>query len=133
MVECFMKNGEQKIKRLFEHRRQKPLSAAAFRIRLAKYLLGASLLVAIALGVGIVGYHVLASLSWIDSFLDASMILGGMGPVNELSTEGAKLFAGFYALFSGLIFIMVAGLVFSPLVHRLLHKFHFEEDSSSDK
>ena len=118
---------------LFEHRRQKPLPITAFRIRLAKYLLGAVCLVVAALGIGIVGYHVFASLPWIDSFLDASMILSGMGPVNELKTESAKLFAGCYALFSGLIFIAASGLIFSPLVHRLLHKFHFEEESSLDR
>ena len=129
-----MKSGDHpKEKSLFEHRRQKPLSKAAFRARLAKYLAGAVLLVCAALGIGVVGYHVLASLPWVDAFLDASMILSGMGPVNELKTDAAKLFAGCYALFSGLLFIAVAGLIFGPLIHRLLHKFHFEEESSLDK
>ena len=124
-----MNSDKKPIKRIFEHKRQKPLSIAAFRWRLAKYIALASLLVAGALGVGILGYHILASLSWMDSFLNASMILGGMGPVDPLKTDAAKLFAGCYALFSGLIFIAASGLIFSPLVHRLLHKFHFEESA----
>lgn len=81
-----------------------------------------------ALGIGIIGNHLLENLSFTDSFLNASMILGGMGPVNELKTEGGKIFAGFYALFSGLIFLVVVGLIIAPLFHRLLHRFHFEEE-----
>ena len=119
----------KKEKSIFEHRREKLISAAAFRVRLGKYILVSTLLIAAALCVGMVGYHAFESFSWTDSFLNASMILGGMGPVSELKTEGGKLFAGCYALFSGLIFIMSAGLVFAPLVHRLLHKFHFEGES----
>lgn len=119
----------KKEKSIFEHRREKLISAAAFRVRLAKYILVSMILIAISLCAGMVGYHAFESFSWTDSFLNASMILGGMGPVNELKTEGGKLFAGCYALFSGLIFIMAAGLVFAPLVHRLLHKFHFEDES----
>ena len=117
----------KKEKSAFEHRREKPISAAAFRVRLAKYLLGSALLIAASLCIGMIGYHTFESFSWTDSFLNASMILGGMGPVSELKTEGGKLFAGCYALFSGLIFIMAVGLIFAPLVHRLFHKFHFEE------
>lgn len=74
------------------------------------------------------GYHYLENLPWLDSFLNASMILGGMGPVSDLKTDGGKLFAGSYALFSGLIFIVVAGMLFAPLVHRILHRFHFETE-----
>jgi hypothetical protein len=117
----------------FEHRLQQPLSVQAFWIRLAKYLFSASCLLAVALGIGMAGYHFLESLSWLDSFLNAAMILGGMGPVAVLKTDGGKLFAGLYALFAGLIFLVVAGLVFSPLVHRLLHKFHFESELLDEK
>ena len=123
----------KKEKGAFEHRREKPISSAAFRVRLGKYILGSLLLITAALCAGMVGYRTFESFSWTDSFLNASMILGGMGPVSELKTEGGKLFAGCYALFSGLIFIMSAGLVFAPLVHRLFHKFHFEDESSSDR
>jgi TRAP-type C4-dicarboxylate transport system permease small subunit len=90
--------------------------------------------VAIALGligfvlcIGIAGYHFIAGYNLVDSLLEASMILGGMGPVKELPSDGAKVFASAYALFSGLIFIAVMGLVLSPVVHRILHKFHVDE------
>lgn len=75
------------------------------------------------------GYHYFEKLSWLDSFLNAAMILGGMGPVNVLSTRAGKIFAGCYALFSGIVFLAVAGLLFAPLVHRLIHRFHLEYDS----
>lgn len=107
-----------------EHRGQPLLSREAFLLRVFRYLFGAVALIAGALGIGMLGYHELEGLSWLDAFLNASMILGGMGPVNELKTEAGKLFAGLYALFSGLIFLVVAGLIFTPLVHRLLHRFH---------
>ncbi len=77
--------------------------------------------------IGVLGYHGLAGLPWIDSLLNASMILGGMGPVDHLSTTGAKLFASFYAIFCGLVLIGTMGLIISPIVHRMLHRFHIDE------
>jgi len=79
------------------------------------------------LGGGVLGYHYVAGLSWIDSLLNASMILGGMGPVDPLKTDCAKLFASFYALFSGLAFIGIVSVLLAPFVHRMLHRFHAEE------
>ncbi len=114
---------------ILEHRRQRPLSLGAFIGRVTLYTAVAALLVLGALGIGMLGYRELENFSWIDSFLNASMILGGMGPVNELHTEAGKLFAGLYALFSGLVFLVGAGLVLAPMVHRLLHRFHFEADN----
>lgn len=84
-------------------------------------------LIVLVLMIGIAGYHSLAGYNWVDSLLEASMILGGMGPVNQLPNDTAKIFASAYALFSGLIFIAVMGLVLSPVVHRILHKFHVDE------
>lgn len=84
-------------------------------------------LIATALIIGIAGYHYIAGFQWLDSLLEASMILGGMGPIKELPNDGAKVFASIYALFSGLIFIGVMGLVLSPVVHRIMHKFHVDE------
>lgn len=83
-----------------------------------------------ALGLGMAIYHWPAGLSWTDSFLNASMILGGMGPVNDLtrSSNSAKLLAGIYALFSGLVFLVVAGAMLAPLTHAVLHRFHVEMD-----
>jgi hypothetical protein len=84
------------------------------------------LVIGVALGIGVVGYHWLGELPWIDSLLNASMILGGMGPVDPLHSTAAKVFASVYALFSGLAFIGIAGLMLAPFVHRLIHKFHVE-------
>jgi len=81
-----------------------------------------------ALFLGVSGYHWIEGLPWVDSILNAAMILGGMGPVAELRTTAGKLFAAAYALFSGLMFIVVAGLLFAPVIHRFLHKFHLEGD-----
>jgi hypothetical protein len=87
----------------------------------------ALIVIGIALGIGVVGYHGLGGLSWIDSLLNASMILGGMGPVDPLKSDTAKIFASLYALFSGLAFIGVSGLMLAPFAHRLLHRVHLEE------
>ena|SRR5437588_9599592 len=88
-------------------------------------------LIGLALIIGIQGYHWLGGLGWIDSLLEASMILGGMGPVNQLVNDGVKIFASVYALFSGLVFIAVMGVVLSPIVHRFLHKFHIDESDEN--
>lgn len=79
------------------------------------------------------GYHFLEGLSWLDGFLNAAMLLGGMGPVAPLQTPAGKLFAGFYALYAGLLFITVAGLLAAPVAHRLLHRFHWEADNPEDQ
>lgn len=115
---------------VFEHFREPPLSPAQFRRRVGRFLLLAVAVIATFLFLGMLGYHVLESLPWLDAFLNASMILGGMGPVNPVTTDGGKLFAGVYALFSGIVFLVSVGLIFGPLVHRLLHKFHFDDDEA---
>src|SRR6202521_1282306 len=114
----------------FERRHEKLAPVPVFIKRLAVSSGMAMLLVALVLFVGIAGCRSLAGFSWVDSLLEASMILGGMGPVNQLPNEHAKIFASAYALFSGLIFIAVMGLVLSPVVHRILHKFHVDEKDS---
>ena len=110
-----------------EHRQQKVAPVSVFARRLAAHILIAFLLIAIALFMGIAGYHWLGDLSWVDALLNASMILGGMGPVNALTSAGAKVFASLYALFCGLVFIAVMGIVLAPVAHRMLHKFHVDE------
>jgi hypothetical protein len=82
----------------------------------------------VSLAAGIAGYHAFAHMSWVDSFLNASMILGGMGPVGELTDSPAKIFAGCYALYSGIILIVVAGIMIAPVAHRILHKLHAEDN-----
>jgi len=84
-------------------------------------------LILFSLSVGVACYHSLAGLNFIDSLLEASMILGGMGPVNELHSDGAKIFASIYALYSGLLVLALMGLVLGPVVHRIMHKFHVDE------
>jgi hypothetical protein len=94
------------------------------------HLAVAVLLAGLALFSGICGYHWLAGLGWIDSLLEASMILGGMGPVNPITTTWAKVFASLYALFSGLVFIALMSIVLAPVIHRMLHKFHADEQDA---
>jgi hypothetical protein len=112
---------------MYEGRNHPLLSRARFARRVTRHILLALFLVAIALGIGVIGYHSLGGLEWIDSLLNASMILGGMGPVDPLHSSAAKIFASFYALFSGLAFVGIASIMVAPFAHRLLHRFHFEE------
>ncbi len=111
---------------MFEHHKQPLLSPREFLIRQLIYLLVAFLIITLSLFLGMLGYHILEKLSWIDSLVNAAMLLGGMGPVNELHTNGGKLFASFYALYSGIIFLVVVGVIFAPLYHRFLHRFHLQ-------
>ena len=111
---------------MFEHHKQPLLSPREFLIRQLIYLFVAFFIIAVSLFLGMLGYHLLEKLSWIDSLMNAAMLLGGMGPVNELHTNGGKLFASFYALYSGIIFLVVVGVIFAPLYHRFLHRFHLE-------
>ena len=110
----------------FEHRAQPLIPRRQFILRLAHSGIIALGLIAVSLGIGMVGYHVFERLSWIDAFLNASMLLGGMGPVNTPVTFSGKLFAGLYALYCGLAVIVVAGVILAPVAHRILHRFHME-------
>jgi hypothetical protein len=114
---------------MLERKHEKLLPSRQFAWRVAGFAGAAGLLIAFALGIGVAGYHWIAGFSLIDSLLNASMILGGMGPVGELHGSAAKLFASAYALFSGVVFISVAGLLFTPLIHRILHVFHVDESN----
>src|ERR1700730_3988179 len=105
----------------FERRYEKLAPLPVFIRRLATWLGLALLLIGFSLSVGIVGYHWIAGFDLIDLFLQASMILGGMGPVKEMNNNGAKIFASLYALFSGLVLIGVMGVVLAPIVHRIMH------------
>ena len=112
---------------MYEHRKRKLLSRAAFTRRVIHHALISLGVLGVVLGMGVVGYHYLGELSWLDSLLDASMLLGGMGPMSPLHTTAGKLFASFYSLFCGLIFIGVATMLVAPFAHRLLHHLHFDE------
>ena len=121
---------------MFEHRSKPLLPRREFYRRLARSASIAAVLVAFALGIGMVGYRAFEPMSRVDAFVNAAMILSGMGPVSSLQTDGGKIFAGCYALFSGLAFITSLGIIFAPVFHRFLHKFHLEEsrrDQEKDK
>jgi hypothetical protein len=109
---------------MFEHHGQRLITRRRFYRRMAGSLLWTGLIVGVSLLMGVAGYHYLESLSWTDALLNASMILSGMGPVNPVKTVAGKLFASFYALYSGLALIGLAGLLLAPVFHRILHSFH---------
>lgn len=112
---------------MYEHHKQPLAKPDVFAKRLMKNgLIGVALLF-LSLGMGMVGYHFLEGLSWIDSLLNASMILGGMGPVNPLQTNAGKIFASFYAIYSGVILLASVGILATPIFHRFLHHFHLAE------
>jgi hypothetical protein len=114
---------------MFERRKERLLPRRAFYARVARSVALAFAIVMASLGVGMAGYHGFEGLSWLDAFLNAAMILSGMGPVASIQTAGGKLFAGCYALFSGLALITTLAVIIAPLFHRFLHKFHMEADA----
>lgn len=113
---------------MYESKAHPPISRRRFLRRLLNHFVAALALLFGSLALGMTGYEYFENLPWRDAFLNAAMLLGGMGPVNDPGTDGGKLFAGFYALYAGLVFLVSAGLVFTPIVHRLMHKFHWEQE-----
>jgi hypothetical protein len=111
-----------------ETKRQGLAPLPTFARRVARSLLWALGVILAALAVGVAGYHWIAKLSWIDALHEASMILSGMGPVNQLDSHGAKIFASAYALLCGLVFLVVMGIVLAPILHRVMHRLHMDED-----
>jgi hypothetical protein len=117
---------------MFERHHEPLLSRREFYRRVSRYAGIALLIVAVSWIIGILGYRIFEGMSWIDSTLNAAMILGGMGPVNELHTVGGKLFASFYALFSGIVFLISVGVLIAPLFHRVLHDFHVDAEDADN-
>jgi len=113
---------------MYEHHKQPLAKQSVFAKRLALNGISGLILLVFSLSIGMIGYHFLEGLSWIDSLLNASMILGGMGPVAPLQTVAGKLFASFYALFSGVVLLAAVGILAAPIFHRFLHRFHLAED-----
>jgi hypothetical protein len=113
---------------MYEARSEEPLSRKRFTWRLARHGAAAAVLVLASLAIGMAGYAYFEGLGWLDAFLNSAMLLGGMGPVNNPQTSGGKLFAGLYALYSGLVFLVTVGVVFAPVLHRALHVFHWKKD-----
>ncbi len=111
----------------YEHHSQRLLPFREFIARMLRHFGIAVGVMSGSLMMGIVGYHELARMPWVDSFLNAAMILGGMGPVGDLPTDTAKIFAGCYALYAGVVFIAVAGIMIAPVAHRILHRMHLRD------
>ncbi len=118
---------------MFEHRTKPLLPRKVYYRRLARHAALGLTVIVVSLGIGMAGYHSFEKLPWVDAFVNAAMILSGMGPVATLQTDGGKIFAGSYALFSGLTLIAILGIIFAPVVHRALHKFHLEDEGRSRK
>jgi len=118
---------------MYERLHQRLASPEVFRRRLVQSGIVGIVMVAISLVVGMAGYHWIESLDWLDSFLNAAMILSGMGPLHTPDTTAGKLFAGIYALYSGFAVLVIAAIAFAPVVHRVLHRFHIEEDEADEK
>ena len=115
----------------YESKNEPIASPLTFGHRLLRHFLFSAAIILVSLGIGVLGYHSIAGFGWVDSILNASMILGGMGPVGTLESDAGKLFASAYALFSGLVFISASAILFAPVAHRVLHAFHI--DDSDDK
>lgn len=118
---------------MYERHSQPLISTRAYMRRQTFHFALAAMMIAGSLLLGMAGYHWFEKLSWIDALVNASMILGGMGPVNGLQTNAGKVFASIYALYSGIVFLIVAGVMFAPLFHRFLHRFHLEEAEDSEQ
>ena len=116
---------------MYESKKHPPISSVKFLKRMILHIGTALTLLFLSLILGIAGYEYYEQLSWRSAFLNAAMLLGGMGPVDAPVTNGGKLFAGLYALYAGLVFIIVAGLLLAPIVHRIMHKFHWAQTESS--
>ena len=118
---------------MFEHHHEKLLPRGRFIRRLIKFALISLSLVVVSLVIGMIGYYTFEGFSWVDSFLNAAMLMGGMGPVGVLYTEGGKVFAGIYALYCGSIELVAIGIFAAPIVHRFLHHFHLEGEHKQDE
>lgn len=113
---------------MYENRKQPLISRSKFVQRMSNNLLVSTAILVVSLGIGVIGFHGLNDSSWIDSLHNASMLLGGMGPVVEMTSDGAKLFSSIYALFCGVVFITNIGVLLAPLIHRIFHRLHMEAD-----
>ena len=111
---------------MFEHHKKPLISRREFISRQLRYTVFSLMVLIFSTGTGTIGYHFWGELPWVDAFLNASMILTGMGPVDHLNTEAGKLFSAFYALFSGISFLTFIAVLFAPIYHRFLHKLHLD-------
>lgn len=115
---------------MFEKHSQPVAAKSKFALRIIYSTLFALFFIVFGLGIGMLGYHHYEQMPWVDAFANAAMILSGMGPLTPLLTTGGKIFAGFYAIFSGLAFIMIISVMLAPIVHRFFHKFHLDNEKT---
>ena len=127
-----LKIGRDESMLQFERRHERLIPVRLFVRRVSRAMMFWLALTMAGLGIGMIGYAASEGMSGVDSFVNAAMILSGMGPVSELKTDGGKLFAGFYAIFSGLFVVIATGFVLAPILHRVLHSFHIEEGKDND-
>lgn len=113
---------------MFESRWQPLATRRVFFTRVLNSFLATLVVIAISLGFGAWGYHVFGGLPWIDALLNAAMILTGMGPVDPMDSSSGKLFATFYCLFSGIVFLSLMAIILAPIYHRAMHRFHMDEE-----
>lgn len=113
---------------MYEKHHENLAAKPLFILRLMRHIVIGLCAIIAALFIGMLGYHVFEHMSWVDAFSNAAMILSGMGPFGPLTTNAGKIFAGFYALFSGLAFIIILGVIYAPIIHRFLHKFHLDKE-----
>ena len=117
---------------MYERYNQPVLSRRAFAARVLRHAALAAVLLIASLGIGVLGYMALGHLGFVDAFMNAAMILGGMGPVDILPTDAAKVFAGVYAIYSGVFFLVIAGLILAPFLHRVLHVLNLDTDGEDE-
>ena len=118
---------------MFEHHTKPLLPRKIYYQRLVHHAVLGLMVIIVSLGLGMMGYHKFEKLPWVDAFVNAAMILSGMGPVATMQTDAGKIFAGCYARFSGIALITILGIIFAPVVHRFLHKFHLEDQGGAGK
>lgn len=113
---------------LYEHRDQEPLSKRLFMVRMLRHAGAAALIAAVSLAIGMYGYHRFAQEEWLDAFVNAAMLLGGMGQVGDVTTKAGRVFAGLYSLYAGTVFLVLTATMLTPVFHRVLHRFHWDAD-----
>ncbi len=116
----------------YEHRGQRPISTRLFFVRMVRHTLFLSVFVIGSVVVGTAGYHWIDGSAWIDGFVNACMLLGGMGQVGDIKTTGGKVFASLFALYAGLVFLIGGAVLLTPILHRVMHKFHWDADHQDD-
>jgi hypothetical protein len=118
---------------MYEHRTKPLLPRRVYYQRLVRHAAMGIAIILVSLALGMIGYHTLEKLPWIDAFLNSAMILSGMGPVATMQTDAGKLFAGCFALYSGIALVTILAIIFAPVIHRFLHKFHLEDEGRKVK